>query len=404
MLKIQPNSGAMTVLLGALTALGPMSMDIYLVSVPSMTEAFHTSVAEVQLTLSLYMAGFALGQLFYGPISDGLGRRSALILGLGMHVIASLVCALTTSIDTLVWARLFQSTGVCGAFVVSRAVVRDLHTRERAARLLSYMGMVTGAAPIIAPIIGSYLHVAFGWRANFVFVTVYGLLSLLAVVFLFAETSRNIDARAMDPQRVVRNFATLLRHRSFVGFACTSACATGALLAFISGASLVFLRVFGYPERDFGFLFGCIMLGNILGAALGSKLVMHYGIERLLYRAVVLSMVAGIGMAALAWAHVDTALAVLLPMFVFMLGFSLVMPQSMAGALSPFPHLAGNASALLGVIQWTFASLVGEAVGILFDGTQRPMAAVIGALSVLTWLAVVLIVRPATAKLGKPHE
>ena len=128
-------------------------------------------------------------------------------------------------------------------------------------------------------------------------------------------------------------------------------------------SSLVFLRVFGFPERDFGFLFGCIMIGNIGGAALGSHLVMRYGIERLLMRAVVLSMVAGVGMAALAWAHVDHVLAVLVPMFLYMLGFSLVIPQSMAGALSPFPHLAGNASALLGVIQWSFASLVGEAVG-----------------------------------------
>ncbi len=397
MRKLSPNSAALTVLLGALTALGPMSMDIYLVSVPTMTEAFHTGVAQVQLTLSLYMAGFALGQLFYGPISDGLGRRPALILGLGMHVAASLVCALATNIDTMIWARLFQSTGVCGAFVVSRAVVRDLHTRERAARLLSYMGMVTGMAPIVAPIIGSYLHVAFGWRANFFLVTGYGLLSLLAVLFLFAETNPHADRRAMDPQRILRNFGTLLRHRAYVGFTCTSACATGALLAFISGASLVFLRVFGFPEQYFGYLFGCIMLGNISGAALGSQLVMRFGIERLLMRAVLLSMAAGVGMAALAWAHVDNALAVLIPMFVFMLGFSLVLPQSMAGALSPFPHLAGNASALMGVFQWTFASLVGEAVGVLFDGTQRPMASVIGALSVLTWLSVVLIVRPATA-------
>lgn len=398
MRKLEPNSVALTVLLGALTALGPMSMDIYLVSVPTMTEAFHTSVAEVQLTLSLYMAGFALGQLFYGPISDGLGRRPALILGLGMHVAASLVCALSHSIDTMIWARLFQSTGVCGAFVVSRAVVRDLHTRERAARLLSFMGMVTGVAPIVAPIIGSYLHVTLGWRSNFFFVTAYGLLSLLAVVFLFAETNLNADLRAMDPKRILRNFGKLLGHRAYVGYACTSACATAALLSFISGASLVFLTVFGYPAQYFGFLFGCIMLGNILGAAAGSRLVMHYGIERLLYRAVILSMAAGLIMTALAWAHVDHAWAVLGPMFLFMLGFSLVLPQSMAGALSPFPQMAGNASALLGVFQWTFGSLVGEAVGVLFDGTQRPMASVIGAMSVLTWLAVMVIVRPAVLR------
>jgi MFS transporter, DHA1 family, multidrug resistance protein len=394
MKTLAPNSAALTVLLGALTAIGPMSMDIYLVSVPSMTDALNATVGQVQLTLSLYMAGFAVGQLFYGPISDGFGRRPALILGLVVHVAASAVCALTDDIWVMIWARLCQSTGVCGCFVVSRAVVRDLHTRERAARLLSYMGIVTGMAPIIAPILGSYMHVTFGWRSNFYFVTLYGLVSLLAVVFLFGETNRAADRRALDPFRILRNFGKLLEHRSYVGFALTSATMSGALFAFVSGASLVFLGVFGFPERDFGYLFGCIMLGNISGALIGSRIVMRYGIEGLLLRGVVLSAIAGVGMAALAWAHVDHPAAVLIPMFVFMLAFSLVLPQSMAGALSPFPHMAGNASALMGLIQWSFASLVGVWVGSMFDGTQRPMTAMIGVMTVLSVLSFVLIVRP----------
>lgn len=398
MKTLSPNSRAMTVLLGALTAIGPMSMDIYLVSVPTMTEAFHTSVAQVQLTLSLYMAGFALGQLFYGPISDGFGRRPALLLGLALHVAASLVCATTADIHTMIVARLFQSTGVCGCFVVSRAVVRDLHTRERAARLLSYMGVVTGVAPIVAPLIGSYLHVAFGWRANFYFVTAYGLVSLLVVLFLFGETNRAPDARALNPFRIVRNFGVLLSHRAYVGFSLTSACISGALFAFISGAPLVFLRVFGFPEAQFGYLFGVVMLGNIGGAAIGSRLVMRYGIEGLMMRGVLLALLAGLTIAGLAWAQVDVPAAVIVPMFAFMLAFSLVLPQSMAGALSPFPHMAGNASALLGMLQWSFASLVGIWVGARFDGTQRPMSETIGAMTVLAFLAFVLVVRPVSSR------
>jgi DHA1 family bicyclomycin/chloramphenicol resistance-like MFS transporter len=397
MRKLSPNSAAMTVLLGALTAVGPMSMDIYLVSVPTMTEAFHASVSQVQLTLSLYMAGFAIGQLIYGPISDRFGRRPALLLGLTLHVVASVICTLATRIEILIAARLLQSVGVCGCFVVARAVVRDLHTRERAARLLSYMGMVTGMAPIVAPIIGSYLHVAFGWRANFAFVTLYGAVALLVVVFMFGETNLRRDPAAMDPRRIARNFALLLGHRNFIGFACTAAAMSGALFAFISGASLVFLRVFAFEERYFGYLFGLVMLGNISGAAIGGRLVMRYGIEGLLRRGVILAMTAGVGMAVLAWANVDHAAAVLVPMFLFMFGFSLVLPQAMAGAMSPFPQMAGNASALLGVFQFTIASLVGVWVGAAFDGTQRPMAEAIGAMTVLSWLAFTLIVRG-----GKP--
>ena len=393
MRKLSPNSAAMTVLLGALTAVGPMSMDIYLVSVPTMTEAFHASVSQVQLTLSLYMAGFAVGQLIYGPISDGIGRRPALLLGLSLHVVASVVCTLATRIELLIAARLLQSVGVCGCFVVARAVVRDLHTRERAARLMSYMGTVTGMAPIVAPLIGSYLHIAFGWRANFAFVTLYGAVALLVVIFMFGETNLRPDRGSLDPRRMVRNFALLLKHRNFVGFAGTAAAMSGALFAFISGASLVFLRVLGFEERYFGYLFGFVMLGNILGAAVGGRLVMRYGIEGLLRRGVILAMAAGVGMAALAWARVDHPAAVLVPMFLFMFGFSLVLPQAMAGAMSPFPQMAGSASALLGVFQFSIASLVGVWVGARFDGTQRPMAEAIGVMTVLSFLAFTLIVR-----------
>ncbi len=226
------------------------------------------------------------------------------------------------------------------------------------------------------------------------FVTLYGAAALLVVVFMFGETNRDPDRSALDPRRMARNFGILLQHRNFIGFAATAAAMSGALFAFISGASLVFLRVFGFDERYFGYLFGFVMLGNILGAAIGGRLVMRYRIEGLLRRGVILGMVSGVGMAALAWAHVDNAAAVLLPMFLFMLGFSLVLPQAMAGAMSPFGQIAGSASALLGVFQFTIASLVGVWVGALFDGTQRPMTEAIGVMTVLCFLAFTLIVRP----------
>jgi MFS transporter, DHA1 family, multidrug resistance protein len=391
------SSPALTILLGALTALGPLAMDIYLVSVPSMAEAFGATVSQVQLTLSVYMVGFAAGQLVYGPITDGFGRRPALLGGLVIYVAASIVAAMALTIEVLIAARFFQALGMCSGVVVSRAIVRDLFERERAARLMSTMAMVMGVAPIVAPIIGSYLHVAFGWRSNFVFVTGYGIAALVVVYFHLGETSRHIDRGALTPRRILGTWRALITSRVFVGYALTAACTGGALFAFISGAPYVLLSVFGFPESTFGYLFGFVMLGNITGATLGRRLVMRYKIEGLLFRGVTLAVIAGGSMAVLAWAHVDHVAAVVVPMFLFMVAFALVLPQSMAGALTPFPHMAGNASALLGLFQFSFASLVGISVGDLFDGTQRPMAEVIGAMTVLAWLSFILIVRPAKA-------
>src|SRR5438046_7453044 len=170
---------AMTVLLGALIAIAPLAMDIYLASMPSMTRALSATPAQVQLTLSLYMYGWGVSQLLVGPLTDRFGRRPALIAGLALFVAASAVCAASRSIETLIAARVVQAVGMATVAVVPRAVVRDLYTGDRAARMLSLMGVVLGIAPIVAPIIGSHLHVWFGWQANFVLVAPYGAIELL---------------------------------------------------------------------------------------------------------------------------------------------------------------------------------------------------------------------------------
>jgi DHA1 family bicyclomycin/chloramphenicol resistance-like MFS transporter len=382
-----PNSPYLTMLLGALAALGPMSMDIYLVSMPSMTTALSATVNEVQLTISIYMVGFGMAQLLYGPLSDRFGRRPALIGGLFLHIVASIAAALANSITLLIVARLFQAIGMCGGIVVTRAVVRDLHTREQAARTFSYMQMVTGLAPLAAPIIGSYLHVAFGWRANFIFVGGCGVLALMAVLTLLGETNRHPDREALSPRRFLRNVRVLLSSRNFIGYLLTMGFLGGGLFAFLSGSSFVFLHVFGFEESYFGYLFAFVMVGNLVGAHISGRLVMRVGIPRLLASGLVLAVLSGLVMAALAFAAVPHVLAVLGPMFMFMVAFQMVWPQAMAGALSPFPHIAGYASSVLGVLQFGLPALVGIGVAATFDGTSRPMAGMIAIMAILAALA-----------------
>jgi DHA1 family bicyclomycin/chloramphenicol resistance-like MFS transporter len=387
-----PNSTSLTVLLGALAALGPLSNDTYLVSLPTMTEAFAASVDRVQLTLTVFMVGFAIGQFVYGPLSDRFGRRPTLLAGLALYVAASAVAASAATIEILIVARFAQAIGMCSGPVLSRAVVRDLHTRERAARILSYMAAITGFAPVFAPILGSYLHVTFGWRANFVLVTTYGAVVLAIVALYFAETNVRLDTTALNPRSVLRNMATLLSSRLYLGYALVVACVGSGLFAFISGSPFVFLRVFGFEPQYFGYLFGFCMLGYLVGSAIGGRIVLRLGIEGLLRWGVGLALVSGVAMAVLAWVPVHHPAAVLVPMYLFMFAFALVLPQATAAALTPFPHIAGSASSLLGLGQYGFSAVVGTLVAAFFDGSPRPMATAIGAVGVIAALSLVLLV------------
>ena len=385
---------AMTVLLGALIAVAPLAMDIYLASMPSMTRALSATPEQVQLTLSLYMYGWGATQIFVGPLTDRFGRRPALIAGLVLFVVASLACAASRNIETLIAARVAQAIGMGTVAVVPRAIVRDLYTGEHAARMLSLMGIVLGVAPIVAPIIGSHLHVWFGWQSNFIFVAAYGAIALACVVVAFPETIRARDARATAPAVVLANYGSVLRSRSYVGYMLVAAFSSSGLFAFLAGSAFVFVSVIGTGEQGFGFLFGAVMLGNIIGAAIGSRLVTRLGIDRMLAYSTSLMLFAGVVLAALAWARVAHPLAIVAPMFLFTGALMTTMPQATAGALSAFPEIAGSAASLLLFCQFVLASTAALIVGVTFDGSPRPMATTIAAATLLTFVAFRLLVRP----------
>ena len=383
----------MTLLLGGLIAVAPLAMDIYLASMPSMAGALAASDEKVQLTLSLYMYAWGAAQIVVGPLTDRFGRRPALMGGLGLFIAASAVCAAARSIDTLIAARVVQAVAMASVAVVPRAVVRDLYAGEQAARMLSLMGVVLGIAPVVAPIIGSHLHVWFGWQANFIFVAVYGVAALAGVIFALPETIRSRSPRAMKVGVMLGNYARLLRSRAYLGYLLIAAFATSGLFAFLAGSSFVFVSVIGTGEEGFGLLFGIVMAGNITGSTIGSRLVARLGIDRMLQYSTALMLVSGLAVALLAWARVTHPLAIVVPMFAFMVAFMTTMPQATAGALTPFPEIAGSASSLLSFCQLLLASTAALLVGMTFDGTQRPMATAIAVASVLTFGAYRTLIR-----------
>ena len=395
---LKPGGPGLTLLLGALIAVAPLAMDIYLASMPSMAQALRTSDDRIQLTLSLYMYGWGASQIFVGPLADRFGRRPALIAGLVLFVAASIACAAARTIEALIAARIAQSIGMATAAVVPRAIVRDLYAGERAARMLSLMGVVLGMAPIIAPIIGSHLHVWFGWQANFVFVAAYGAIALACVIAALPETITAKNAKATDPAVVLANYRRLLQSRRYIGYVLVAAFAASGLFAFLAGSAFVFIAVMGGGEESFGLLFGAVMLGNIAGSALGSRLVARLGIDRMIGYSTWLMLLAGLVLGVLAWARIAHPAAIVVPMFVFMVALMTTMPQATAGGLTPYPDVAGSAASLLLFVQFIMASTAALIVGLTFDGTQRPMATVIAIAAALTFIAFRALVQRRAAE------
>jgi DHA1 family bicyclomycin/chloramphenicol resistance-like MFS transporter len=271
--------------------------------------------------------------------------------------------------------------------------VRDLHSGDLAAKMLSAMGMVLGIAPIVAPIIGSHLHVWFGWQANFVLVTVYGVLALVFVAGTMPETLAKRDPTAVAPVTMLANFATLLRSRRYVGYLLVAGFTSSGLFAFLAGSAFVFVSGLDTGERGFGLLFAMVMLGNVTGATISSRVVVRVGLDRLIAYGTSLMLAAGAALAVLAWLRIDHPAAIVVPMFVFMLAFMATMPQATAGALTPFPRIAGSASSLLSFFQFILAATVAQIVGVAFDGTARPMATAIAVAALLSFVAFRLFVR-----------
>lgn len=361
-------------LLTTLVALGAISTDLYLPSLPTLTEVFSASVGTVQLTLSVFVGGFAVAQLVYGPLSDRLGRRPVLLGGLVIYLAASTACGLAGSIEELIVARFFQSLGACSGIVLGRAVVRDLYGRERAAKVLSYMGTVMGLIPAVAPIVGGYITVEFGWRTNFFALTGFGVMALIGVAFILAESNKWKDPTATRPRQLAANYGTLLRDKAYLGYLMSQAFTFSALFSFISGASFVLIGDFGVARENFGYFFAIVVLGFMTGTVLSGRFTMRVGLNRMIGIGSVITLGAGGIMLTLGYMGVHEPLAVIGPAAIQFIGVGMVLPNSLAGAIGPYEKMAGTASALMGSLQYAIGATVGVLVGVFHDGNQLSMA------------------------------
>jgi MFS transporter, DHA1 family, multidrug resistance protein len=355
-------------------AIGSLSIDMALPSLPATAQALGAQPATVQLTVTLFLAAFALAQLIHGPLSDRIGRRRVLLGGLVVYVAGGLACWAAPSARLLVLARVLQALGAGSGPVIGRAVIRDLYEPARAARVLGYMGTAMALTPILAPIVGGVLHVAFGWRAVYLALATCGAVFLGIATLLVPETNRRRDPDALRPGHLATNAADLLGDRGFLGYVLVVALMFGGQFAFISGSAFVLIEVLAVPPDVYGLCFGLVAFGIMTGSFLAARLAGRMGIDRLIAASTGLGAIAGCLMAALAWSGVFTVSAVIGPMYVFAVGLGVVLPTAIAGAIGPFPRTAGLASAVLGFLQLTAAAAYGTVVGRFYDGTPVPMA------------------------------
>ena len=396
------NSLAVTALLTAMVALGPISTDLYLPSLPGLARYFQVSVADAQLTLSSFLIGLATAQLIYGPLSDRFGRRPVLLVGLAIYVIASIVCAFAPSVPILVFMRFLQAVGACVGPVLGRAVVRDVHGRDGAARVLAYMSAAMALAPAIGPIIGGFLEEWYSWRANFLALVCYGIVGLVLTWQILPETNKVLDLEAARLERILRGYHGFLGHRTYVGYVLCCAFAYSGIFAFISGSSFVLQEVVGLGPVEYGFCFAGVVIGYIIGTVLAGRLSRRLGIDRLIvvgagFAVAGGALLLGLALAGVARTGLGGALVIVGPMLIYMIGTGLVLPNSIAGAIGPFPRAAGAASAFLGFTQMTVAAVVGIVVAHLHNGTSVPMAAAVAVVALGEVAAVVLLVRPRSA-------
>lgn len=380
--NIDPRDIKVTLLLTLMVALGPLSTDLYLPSLPSLTDTLSTTVSQVQATMSVFIAGFACATVIYGPLSDRFGRRPVLIGGMVVFTLGSVGCMLASTIESLIGWRFVQAVGGCAGPVLVRAIVRDIYERDEAARFLSYIASAMALAPAIAPMIGGWLHNFFGWRSHFVALTTLGALFIFAILWLLRETNARPDHAATQVRQITLNLRHIVFSKRFLAFSLTLMFSYGALFSFISVGAFVVIGVLGVAPDRFGYLFFFVALGYASGGLLAGKLVSKTGVTKNIGFGVGLGVLIGVIGLGLSLANVQTIAAVVGPVVGVFFACGFVLPSATAGALMPFPHIAGTASSAISFLQMSGGALIGYIAGALHNGTTLPLFAVI----FVTWL------------------
>ncbi|MDR5736315.1 MULTISPECIES: Bcr/CflA family multidrug efflux MFS transporter [unclassified Caballeronia] len=384
-------------LLGALAACGPLSIDMYLPSLPSLAAAFGTSPAAAQSTLTSFMFGFSFGMLLYGPLSDTYGRRPVLLGGIALYALASVGCAAAFSIDALVFVRFLQALGAGAASVLARAIARDAHAPTDAARVLSMLSIVTSIGPLLAPLIGGQLLLLGGWRVVFVALTLFGAVCAVTAFLRVPETWPKEKRAGAALGKSFAAYGHLLTDPVTWGHVLCGGMAFASMFAYITATPFVYIDYFHVKPQHYGLLFGLNIVGIIGGNVLNTKLVGRVGAIRMISGAAIVSVAAALVVALVALTGWGGLWSIVASLFFVVGVVGLLSANCTTELMHRYPRNAGAAAAVFGAMQLALGALASLAVGLFHDVSPHGMGIVIGVCGVLTFAGRTLVMRSHAA-------
>lgn len=370
---------------------GPLAINFYLALLPNMASELATNAASIQQTVSVYLLGFAGAQLLVGPLSDRYGRKIILLICYSIFVIASLVCALATEVEVLIAARFVQSLGGCAGVLISRVIVKDVYPPHEMGKIMSYMTTGFAMAPLLAPAIGGYIGVTFGWRSLFYVFFIFGLIIIFWTAFAFKETNKNVNQDAIKLNRLFSHYGSLFKQANFFKYLIVVCCSVAGVLTYTSGSSFILIELLNVPAKYYGLLFSISALGMLLGSIVAARLNSNIGSANTIWYGVIILVVAGICMAILPWLGVFSVVTIVAPMFMYSFGNGIVMPTAMSLAIMPFPKKAGFAAALIGCCQSALGGFCGYIISELYSDSAIPMTSMIGFLSIISFISILSV-------------
>jgi DHA1 family bicyclomycin/chloramphenicol resistance-like MFS transporter len=377
-------------ILGTLSTISPFSIDMYLPGFPAIASDLHTSISQVQLSLTAYLIGISAGQLLYGPLLDRFGRKLPLYVGLVIYIAASMGCALSTSIDMLIVMRLFQALGGCVGLVAAQALVRDLFPVTEIAQVFSLLTLVVAVSPMIAPTVGGYATVAFGWHSIFIILTLITALMLIGVYFVLPDGKQPDPDLSLRPKAVMSSFFTVLKQPQFLIYTLVGGIATAAPFAYLAGSSDVFMNIYKVNAQEYGWIFAFLAIALIAPTQLNRFLLKRFTSEQIIFTTLIYQSVVGLLMVVGTWAGWYGQYGLIGMLFLFLGGQGLTNPNASALSLAPFTRHAGSAAALMGSFRMGFGSIISAAVSLLHNNTAIPMVGVMTT-CVVSGLVILLI-------------